>query len=60
MTRGREDLKMVISEVHRCKTIVADLLNFARQHEILASRGGSAFPPGRSNSKNPHPTEFEK
>ncbi len=32
----REDLIMVINEVHRCKTIVADLLNFARQHEILA------------------------
>ncbi len=30
----KEDLKMIISEVHRCKTIVADLLNFARQHEI--------------------------
>jgi two-component system NtrC family sensor kinase len=27
---------MIISEVHRCKTIVADLLNFARQHEISA------------------------
>jgi two-component system, NtrC family, sensor kinase len=32
----REDLKMIINEVHRCRTIVADLLNFARQHEILA------------------------
>jgi len=32
----REDLKMVINEVHRCKTIVADLLDFARQHELLA------------------------
>jgi two-component system NtrC family sensor kinase len=32
----REDLKMIISEVKRCKTIVADLLNFARQHELLA------------------------
>jgi two-component system, NtrC family, sensor kinase len=32
----RDDLKMIISEVHRCKTIVADLLNFARQHEITA------------------------
>jgi two-component system NtrC family sensor kinase len=32
----REDLKMIINEVQRCKTIVADLLNFARQHEILA------------------------
>lgn len=27
---------MIINEVHRCKNIVADLLNFARQHEILA------------------------
>jgi two-component system NtrC family sensor kinase len=32
----RDDLKMIINEVHRCKTIVADLLNFARQHELLA------------------------
>lgn len=32
----REDLKMIINEVHRCKNIVADLLNFARQHEITA------------------------
>jgi two-component system NtrC family sensor kinase len=32
----RADLKMIINEVHRCKTIVADLLNFARQHELLA------------------------
>lgn len=31
-----DDLKMIISEVNRCKTIVADLLNFARQHEISA------------------------
>jgi two-component system, NtrC family, sensor kinase len=31
----RDDLKMIINEVNRCKTIVADLLNFARQHEIL-------------------------
>jgi two-component system NtrC family sensor kinase len=32
----REDLKMIINEVTRCKTIVADLLNFARQQEVLA------------------------
>lgn len=32
----REDLKMIISEAYRCKTIVADLLNFARQHELMA------------------------
>jgi two-component system, NtrC family, sensor kinase len=32
----KDDLKMIISEVKRCKTIVADLLNFARQHEIQA------------------------
>jgi two-component system NtrC family sensor kinase len=32
----KQDLKMIIKEVHRCKTIVADLLNFARQHEISA------------------------
>ncbi len=32
----REDLKMIIGEVQRCKSIVSDLLNFARQHEIMA------------------------
>ena len=42
----REDLKMIINEVHRCKTIVADLLNFARQHEISGPGCGSACPAG--------------
>lgn len=32
----RDDLKMIIDETNRCKTIVADLLNFARQHEVMA------------------------
>jgi two-component system, NtrC family, sensor kinase len=32
----RADLKMIIDETNRCKTIVADLLNFARQHEVMA------------------------
>ncbi len=32
----REDLKMIIDEAQRCKVIVADLLNFARQHELMA------------------------
>jgi two-component system NtrC family sensor kinase len=32
----REDLQMIIDEAQRCKIIVADLLNFARQQEILA------------------------
>ena len=31
-----EDLKKIIDETHRCKRIVADLLNFARQQEMLA------------------------
>ncbi len=31
----REDLKLVIDETTRCKNIVADLLNFARQQEVL-------------------------
>jgi two-component system NtrC family sensor kinase len=31
----RVDLKMIIDETNRCKTIVADLLNFARQHEVM-------------------------
>ncbi len=32
----RDDLRMIISEAQRCKIIVADLLNFARQHELMA------------------------
>ena len=32
----RRDLKMIINETTRCKSIVADLLNFARQHEVIA------------------------
>jgi two-component system NtrC family sensor kinase len=32
----RGDLKMIINETTRCKNIVADLLNFARQQEVLA------------------------
>ena len=34
----REDLKKIINETHRCKRIVADLLNFARQQEMLAQK----------------------
>jgi two-component system NtrC family sensor kinase len=32
----RDDLRMIINETTRCKNIVADLLNFARQQEVLA------------------------
>jgi len=32
----RSDLKMIIDETTRCKSIVSDLLNFARQQEVLA------------------------
>jgi two-component system NtrC family sensor kinase len=32
----REDFKMIINETIRCRKIVADLLNFARQQEVLA------------------------
>ncbi|MGB3903872.1 MAG: cache domain-containing protein [Anaerolineae bacterium] len=32
----RDDVQMIISETTRCKTIVSDLLNFARQNEVLA------------------------
>jgi two-component system NtrC family sensor kinase len=32
----RNDLQMIIQETTRCKNIVADLLNFARQQEVLA------------------------
>ena len=31
----REDLKMIIDATHRCKRIVAGLLNFAREQEML-------------------------
>jgi signal transduction histidine kinase len=31
----REDLTVILRETDRCKTIVADLLNFARQQEVL-------------------------
>jgi len=33
---GRGDLAVILREADRCKTIVRDLLNFARQQEILA------------------------
>jgi len=32
----REDLRMIVQETLRCKKIVADLLNFARQQDVLA------------------------
>ncbi|HMK09682.1 MAG TPA: cache domain-containing protein, partial [Anaerolineales bacterium] len=32
----REDLAVIVRETDRCKTIVGDLLNFARQQEVLA------------------------
>lgn len=32
----RKDLEMILSETTRCRSIVADLLNFARQQEVLA------------------------
>lgn len=32
----RDDLRMIVNETNRCKVIVADLLNFARQQEVLA------------------------
>lgn len=31
----RSDLKMIINETTRCKSIVADLLNFARQQKVI-------------------------
>jgi two-component system NtrC family sensor kinase len=31
-----QDLKMIMDEATRCKRIVSDLLNFARQNEVLA------------------------
>jgi two-component system NtrC family sensor kinase len=31
-----DDVRMIIDEATRCKTIVSDLLNFARQNEVLA------------------------
>jgi two-component system NtrC family sensor kinase len=32
----RDDARMIMEEATRCKTIVSDLLNFARQNEVLA------------------------
>jgi two-component system NtrC family sensor kinase len=32
----RDDLQMIIKETNRCKVIVRDLLNFARQSKVLA------------------------
>ena len=32
----REDLRMIVQETLRCKKIVSDLLNFARQQDVLA------------------------
>ena len=32
----RDDLKMIINEAKRCKSIVADLLNFSRQQNVIA------------------------
>jgi two-component system NtrC family sensor kinase len=34
----KDDLKMILNEVQRCKTIVGDLLDFARQHEITVQQ----------------------
>jgi two-component system NtrC family sensor kinase len=34
--KHQNDLRMVINETNRCKTIVRNLLDFARQNEILA------------------------
>jgi two-component system, NtrC family, sensor kinase len=36
-TSHREELQMVISETNRCKVIVRNLLDFARQNEVFAS-----------------------
>lgn len=33
--RQREDLRMIVQETLRCKKIVSDLLNFARQQDVL-------------------------
>lgn len=32
---SRADLTMIVSETKRCKRIVADLLNFSRQHQVV-------------------------
>jgi two-component system NtrC family sensor kinase len=34
----REDLEMILQESTRCKTIVADLLNFSRQQQVLTRK----------------------
>jgi len=33
-----DDLKMILNEANRCKRIVSDLLNFARQQEVLTQQ----------------------
>jgi signal transduction histidine kinase len=33
---AQNDLKMIVSETKRCKRIVSDLLNFARQNQVVA------------------------
>jgi two-component system NtrC family sensor kinase len=35
-----QDLKLIMDEATRCKRIVSDLLNFARQNEVLAQETG--------------------
>lgn len=32
----KTDLEIIVNETHRCKRIVADLLNFARQNQVIA------------------------
>jgi two-component system, NtrC family, sensor kinase len=35
-SQHKQDLKLIMDEATRCKRIVSDLLNFARQNEVLA------------------------
>ncbi len=52
----RDDLQMIIDEANRCKTIVSDLLNFARQNEVLAqSTDVNALLEGTSDEIKVHP-----
>jgi len=56
----RDDLQMIIDEATRSKIIVSDLLNFARQNEVLAqSTDVNALLEGTADKVKAHPV-FEK
>ncbi len=56
----RDDLKMIINEATRCKRIVADLLNFTRQQEVLAQDTDVNALLGQAVGKVHNQPNFEK